>query len=217
MKITTNRLLVVLLVLMPFANSAIARQNDRAREQQAREQQARDQAAREQKARAEAARKAQEQQLHDRDAAARAKAEEEAKAKRIENARKEAKEKGPAPRDPNARAVADEILKLETIHREHVARIHRLIAVYREEKNDAHVRELEELNAAWMKRYENARNRLRQRAGDAEFDRIDRALDHGRSPGAEHGDEAKRIENARKKEELEKREANARAEGKKKE
>lgn len=108
--------------------------------------------------------------------------------------------------------------------------------VYRESNNVERLKELEALREAQRKRYENARARLKERAGAAEFERIDNKLAPGRKPGAKRErrdgnaderaaaerqarerQEKERIENARKEAEArEKREKNAREKQKEK-
>lgn len=103
-------------------------------------------------------------------------------------------EPAPSPAQKNPRAVANEIAQLEALHRERMARINRLMEVYRESKNTERLKELEALRAAQVRRYENARERLKARVGASEFERIDNALKPGRELNPRAGE--RRNENA---------------------
>lgn len=103
-------------------------------------------------------------------------------------------EPAPSPAQKIPRAVANEIAQLEALHRERMARINRLMEVYRESKNTERLKELEALRAAQVRRYENARERLKARVGASEFERIDNALKPGRELNPRAGE--RRNENA---------------------
>lgn len=183
----TQRFALSLIALVPLASMASA-QAERARGQERTGQEAA-------RAQEEARAKAREQEQRARDDASRR--EREAKAK--------GEEKGVAEKNP--RVVANEIAKLEAMHRERMARIKRLMEVYREEKNMERLAELEKLRDAQVKRYENARNRLKERVGAAEFERIDGTLAPGRKPGAKPTRRNGNVEERAKQERMERERA----------
>jgi hypothetical protein len=145
---------------------------------------AQDPAAREQAAkRAEAERKAQEQR-------------EQAERERVKNAREQAKEKGkdaaPVPAAaPNneMRDAARNLFALERTHRERLARIERLMALFREKGDQAKLLELEQMRAKENKRYGRFLERYIEEMGPA-FEKVQGELLGGqqrreRSKGAE--------------------------------
>jgi hypothetical protein len=174
----TLHIALALMVAAPLATVAAAQGNAPSPSERAAREAARSQE--------EAHRKAQEQTQRARDEAAQ---KERDLRERAEKAQGDAA-KGAAEKNP--RALAAELARLETMHRERMARINRLMDVYRESKNTERLKELEQLRGAQEKRYANAIARLKERLGAAEFEKLDRELAPGRKAGGHRASAPKR-------------------------
>ncbi len=139
-----------------------------------REQQAKEQQRLETARRAEQARLEQEQEAtrikRARQAAAAAGEPQDKDAERVKRAREEAAQPGgqiPGRERAELRETARDMFKIEDLHRDRLARIDRLIEIYRENGDNEKLAEVEKLKSRENKRYLLIMNQFKQKLGPA--------------------------------------------------
>src|SRR5690349_4029624 len=76
----------------------------------------------------------------------------------------------------NPREVAKKAAHFEKVHRDRIARIDRLIVVFKQKGDSAKVTELEALRAAQLKRHENGMAGFRKQLGNEHFAKLEKEL-----------------------------------------
>ena len=104
----------------------------------------------------------------------------------------------------NPREVAKKAAHFESMHRDRIARIDRLIAIFKQKGDGAKVAELEALRAAQLKRHENGMAGFRKQLGNEHFAKLEKELKgpsaRAREMRNEHANENEREHEARKSE-----------------
>jgi hypothetical protein len=93
----------------------------------------------------------------------------------------EAPKEGRKPTAPEAKSIAEKAAHYESVHQERMARIRRLLAVYKEKGDRDKMTELHAMQDKLEKRHANAMQKFREQLGEERWAKVDR---HIRGPSA---------------------------------